>query len=229
LAEELVAHNAALLASDDDLILVFFATPGPVGYYGGLPGGLGDGPPTLGMHTFPLPFWRYQRLFRKGASLVIPAVRHVAAASVDPRIKQRSRLHWWLADREAQESEPGSIALLLNLAGQVTETAGANFLLVRAGTVVSPPAETILGGISLMAVKELCADLGIAFEERPISAADCHTADEALLASTPYCLAGVRQIDGHPIPWPGTLWQRLLAAWNGRAGHDIAGQILRHR
>src|SRR5262245_51445788 len=55
IAEELVAHNAALLPPEGDLALVIFATPGSIGYYLGEPGGPGDRPATLGMHTFPLP------------------------------------------------------------------------------------------------------------------------------------------------------------------------------
>src|SRR5690242_7139748 len=51
-AEHLVSHNARLLPPGQDLALVLFATPGPIGYYLGEPGGPGDGPPTLGMHTF---------------------------------------------------------------------------------------------------------------------------------------------------------------------------------
>src|SRR5947209_9117038 len=46
LAEELVAHNARLLKPEKDLALVVFATPGTIGYYAGLDGGPGDGPPT---------------------------------------------------------------------------------------------------------------------------------------------------------------------------------------
>src|SRR5437899_683127 len=40
-AERLIAHNAALLSPEDDLALVLFATPGPIGYYLGEPGGPG--------------------------------------------------------------------------------------------------------------------------------------------------------------------------------------------
>src|SRR5207245_2752073 len=81
LAHQLLAQNASLISPDDDLALVFFATPGPVGYYLGEPGGPGDGPPTLGLHTFPLPFARYRPLFQSGARLVIPPTRHVPPSS----------------------------------------------------------------------------------------------------------------------------------------------------
>lgn len=103
-AHELIAHNA----QGQELALVLFATAGPVGYYLGQPGGAGDGPPTFGMHTFPLPLARYRGLIEHGASLVVPSVRQVPAECVDPRVKQRSRLHWWLADQDVRQIQPGT-------------------------------------------------------------------------------------------------------------------------
>jgi branched-chain amino acid aminotransferase len=222
----LVAHNAGLIAPDADLAVVLFATPGPVGYYLGEEGGPGDGTPTVGAHTFPLPFRRYERLFREGARLAIPAVRHVPRECINPNVKQRSRLHWWLAEQEVRRNRPGASALLCDLDGFVTETAGANFLIVRDGVMLSPPGEAILPGISLLTVRELCAELGIAFAERRLTPEECRSAEEAMLTSTPYCLAGVRGIDGKELPWPGPVFQRLLKAWGERVGRDIAGQIL---
>jgi branched-subunit amino acid aminotransferase/4-amino-4-deoxychorismate lyase len=229
LADELLAHNAGLIAPDDDLAVVFFATPGPIGYYLGEPGGPGDGPPTLGIHSFPLPFARYQPLFTAGARLVVPGIRPVPAESVDPRIKQRSRLHWWLADREARQESPGASALLSDGEGRLTETAAANFLLVQGGTVLSPPRSSILGGISLRIVEELCAELGIPFVERPLILDDALAADEALLTSTPYCLAGVSALEGHPFCWPGPIFTKLLSTWSERVQVRIDQQILARR
>ena len=225
IAEELVAQNAQGMDAGQELALVIFATPGPIGYYGGLPGGPGEGPPTLGLHTFPLPFARYARLFREGARLIIPATRHVPALCVDPRIKMRSRLFWWLAEQEAHQADPLASALLLDLNGHVTETAAANFLIVKNGRVISPPRASILEGVSLRVAEELCGKLHIGFEERPLTTYDCLTADEALLASTPYCLAGVSRINGAPLTWPGPILQRLLAAWGEAVGLDIRKQI----
>ncbi len=225
IAEELVSHNADLLTPEQDLALVMLATPGPVGFYAGEQGGPGDGPPTLLLHTFPLPFERYVRLFTEGARLVIPHTRQVPAASVDPRIKQRSRLHWWLAERQAHALDPLASALLLDLDGFVTETAAANFVIVKDGVVLSPPHEHVLGGISLRVVQELCADLGLPFVEKPLRLDQCQAADEAILTNTSYCLAGVRRLDGKELPWPGPVWQRLLQAWSARVGVDIQAQF----
>jgi branched-subunit amino acid aminotransferase/4-amino-4-deoxychorismate lyase len=157
-AEELAAHNAGLLQPEQDLALVLLATPGPIGYYAGLPGGAGDAPPTFAMHTFPLPLARYRRQFEQGASLVVPATRHVPAACVDPRLKQRSRLHWWLAEQEARLADPVASALLLDLDGHVTETAAANFLIVRGGRVLTPPRHSVLEGVSLGVVGSCAAN-----------------------------------------------------------------------
>lgn len=225
-AEELAAKNGALLPAGQELLLVMFATPGTLAHYLGQPGGLGLATPTVGLHTYPLPVSRYARFFRDGAQLVIPLTRHVPRRTIDPRIKHRSRLHWWLAEQEAQQTTPGAVALLLEAAGRVTETALANFLIVRQGTVLSPPRTSILRGISLQVVEELCFELRIPFREQPLSVADCLTADEAMLCGTAFCLAGVRSIDGQTLPWPGPVFERLLAAWSRQAGQDIRAPFL---
>jgi branched-chain amino acid aminotransferase len=222
----LAGHNADLLEAGQELALVVFATPGPVGYYLGAPGGVGDQPATFGMHTFPLPFARYRSLLEKGATLVIPTIRHVPSACVERRVKQRSRMHWWLAEVEARRLHPGAQAILLDEAGHLTETAGANILLVKDGVLLSPPRASILEGISLGVVQELAARLGIALRFEPLTPYDAMTADEALLTSTAYCLVGVRAFQQATLPYPGPMTQRLLQAWNAEVGLDIQGQIV---
>src|SRR5262249_46795928 len=150
--------------------------------------------------------------------LVIPSVPHVPAACVDPRVKQRSRLSWWIAEQEARRADAGASALLLDADGFVTETAAANLLLVRGGAVFSPPCDSILNGISLQVVEEMCRDLGIPFVENRLTVDDCRAADEAMLTGTSFCLAGVRGIvvarsgdraTTTSLPGPGPLRRRL--------------------
>ncbi len=221
-AEELIAHNASVIGATADLALVLFATPGPVGFYLGQAITPGD-QPTFGMHTFPLPFARYRPWLEQGIALATPSGR--AASNVDPHIKQRSRMHWWLAEQEVHRTHPGAQALLLDQAGNVTETAAANFLLVKNGVVVSPPRERILDGVSLRVVAELCARFGIPMENRELSLDACYAADEAMLTCTSYCIAGVRSLNGRAIPWPGAMLGRLVEAWNAEVGVDIRQQI----
>src|SRR5205085_190787 len=138
---------------------------------------------------------------------------HVPAACIDPRVKHRSRLHWWRALHEVRHREPGAWALLQGLDGHVTETAAANFLIVRAGHVFTPPRSAVLDGISLRITEQLCGDLGIPFAERLLTVADCQTADEALLTGSAFCLAGVSRLNGAELPWPGPVTEALAAAW----------------
>ncbi len=219
-AVELVGLNAELLDANDDLALVLFATPGPIGYYLGQ--AISGAQPTFGMHTFPLPFARYRPWIEHGVALATPSVRAMPTDCVDPHIKQRSRMHWWLAQNQVPAEAQ---ALLLDLDGNVTETASANFLLVRDGTIISPPRATILEGISLGVVRELSAKLGIPMTYRPISLEECYAANEALLTCTSYCIAGVRRINDREIPFPGPMLRRLLDAWNAEAGLDFHRQI----
>ncbi len=226
LAEELTAKNTASLRTQDDLVLVIFATPGPSVHHAGTQISEAQNAPTFGMHTFPLPCKRYASLFQHGAHLLVPSARLPTNSFVDTRIKHRSRLHWWIASQEAQQIEKGAWALLLDSNGCVSETAAANFLIVRGGTVISPPRTSILEGISLLTTEEICQELGIPFQEQPLTLKDCLEADEALLTGTSFCIVGVSQLNGSPIPWPGKVFEKLLELWNQRVGLDIRAQIL---
>ena len=142
-------------------------------------------------------------------------------------MKYRSRMHYYLADKEAQLVDPDATALLLDLAGNVTETSGSNFLIVERGAIVSPTLVNTLPGISRATVIELAAKLRIPFVERDIQVHSVMNADEAFTASTPYCLLPVTKINGVAIGdgRPGPIWRKLLAAWSELVGVNIERQI----
>src|SRR5689334_2244805 len=179
---ELIEENMKLVPHGGDLGVVYFITPGENLIYAGSAGGSGGGRATFCIHSFPLPFALFRKLFEEGARLVIPSTRHVPPQCLDAKVKHRSRLHWWLAEREAKLADSGAIPLLLDLDGNVTETAGANFLLVRDGAVCSPTPRNILCGVSRSIVMEMCAKLRIPFLERDLQVHDAVTCDEAFLA-----------------------------------------------
>ncbi len=224
MAEELIAHNAKLLPGCGELQVVLFATPGPLGFY------LGEthhGPPTLGMVTYPLPFGRYRKYFTEGVTLAF--LENGASGSLlSPTVKHRSRMLWHVADHTARRltGNPLALGMPLGPGEALTETSVANFLAVIDGTVVSPPPETVLAGISLQVVRELCDSLGLPFQDRPLDIKTLRQASEAMLCGTAFCLAGVN--DGNLGQWPGPVFQKLLAAWSDRVGVDIASQFLSH-
>ena len=225
IAQELVNRNASLLKQGHELALILIATPGAVPFYSGDPQATVE--PTLAMHTAPLDMQRIAALFKTGIQLATPQIRAMPKECIDPRIKHRSRLHWRLAQLEVSRSHTGAQALLLDQDGFVTETAAANFLLVHNDTVLSPPLDSVLNGISLGIVRQLCQELGIAFHERPLTLLDCAQAQEAFLTNTSFCLAGVRRINANDVPWPGPIFERILSAWSEKVGIDIRAQFLR--
>lgn len=228
LSQELIAHNAPLLDEGDELGLVHFVTAGEYATYAGVSGRPARRTPTVCAHTFPLPFELWAHTMQTGTHLVTPSIRQVPAQCWDPQMKCRSRMHYYLADQEARLVDPQASALLLDLDGHVTETAAANFLLVERGTLVSPPAGKTLPGISRATVVALAGKLGIPFVERDVQVFSALNADEAFIASTPYCLMPVIRINGVPIGdgQPGPVFQRLIAAWSREVGLDIAQQIV---
>jgi branched-chain amino acid aminotransferase len=217
-----VEHNAKLIESHSDLGLVLFATPGPLGRYFGQ---AFDGPPTFGMHTFPLQFARYRHLFAEGARLVIPRTKHVPDGSISRWAKHRSRMHWWIATRETADTDPLAEPLLLDATGFVTETSSANVVAVVDGGLVTPP--DCLPGISLQVIRELAKGQGLLWCERSLTVDQCLIADELFLTSTTFGIAGVSRFVNKPIPWPGPTFHRLLGAYSQLVGLDIAQQIMK--
>jgi branched-chain amino acid aminotransferase len=225
---QIVKHNAGMLRPEEDLAIVLFITPGEHPLYAGAAASRVHLEPTFCIHTFPLVFSLWAHLFREGAHVVIPSTRHVPPQCVDPKIKNRSRLHWWLADQEAHLVDPKAITLLLDLDGNITETAGSNFAIVKDGTFITPSRRNILRGVSLRNAMELSEQLGVRVEERDMQIHDVVNADEALLLTTPYAVAPVTRINGLPIGdgKPGPHFRCLADAWSQQVGLDIVGQIV---
>jgi branched-subunit amino acid aminotransferase/4-amino-4-deoxychorismate lyase len=226
-SRELLAENAKLIGAQDELGLIHFVTAGEFPVYAGSAAAGGPMTPTVCAHTFPLPFSLWAKKMQLGAHVVTPSIRHVPPQCYDPKMKYRSRMHYFLADSEARLVDPEAAALLLDLDGNVTETSGANFLLAVQGSIVSPTLRNILPGISRQTVIELAGKLNIPFAERDIQVHDVMNADEAFLASTPFCLMPVTRINGVTIAdgKPGPIYGRLIEAWSERVRLDILAQF----
>jgi branched-subunit amino acid aminotransferase/4-amino-4-deoxychorismate lyase len=203
ISSRLVDENWAV----EDLAVIWLATPGRPATG-----------PTLIAYTQPLDANRIARVYRTGLRVVTTETR----PALDARIKHRSRLNWWIATDEARAQEPEAEPLFFDAAsGHVLETPTANIVAVFDGVITSPPTGTVLPGVSLNVVRELCHAQAIAFVERPLTVADLRVASEVLLTNTSYCVAGVSGIDGRPVPFPGPLLNRLLDAWTELVGTDV--------
>lgn len=222
-AEQVVAHNYELNDPRHELGLAIFVTPGAYASFASD----GMASPTVCLHTYRLPVERWRQTYLEGQPLVTSSFRQVPAACWPSELKCRSRMHYYLADREAERKQPGARALLLDLEGFVTETAMANIVAYRQDSgLIAPPTTGVLPGISLAMLGELALNLDIAWQETRLTVDDLLAADEVLLTSTPWCLNAVSTLDGQPIGGgkPGPIYARLLNAWGAYVGADLLKQ-----
>ena len=227
-AAELATHNYGLHASlpqfAGDLGLVIFITPGnqPSQHEGR------TSPPLVAIHTFPLAFALWAEAYRVGMSLRSVVAQQVPEACWPVQAKVRSRLHYFLADREADAAERGSRAVLCHGDGRVSETSTANIAIVKDGVISTPPSSDALRGVSLFYLRQLAESLGMLWQERSLQKKDLAKADEILLTSTPNCLLAATRYDGELVGTghPGPVQKQLLAAWSQNVGVDIAAQAV---
>ena len=224
-AAEVVAArswNALCLPTGGDLGLIVLATPGDLpAQHGGR-----RGTPRVVVHAFPLAFAMWAAAYGSGVSIRCVSVEQIPDACWPLALKCRSRMHYHLADREADTAERGSRAVLCHADGRVSETSTANIAIVRHAAILSPPPADALRGVSLHSLRQLAEGAGIAWQETSLREDDLATADEILLTSTPNCLLPATRFNGRPVGVgrPGPVFQTLLARWSESVGLDIAAQ-----
>jgi branched-chain amino acid aminotransferase len=222
--QQVVHHNYAQIDPLDDLGVCVFVTPGAY------PGYSTHDPDhtTVCIHTYRLPFHRWHQKYREGVTLATVSTRQVPTDCWPAALKCRSRMHYYLAAKEAQQRLPGATAMLLDHQGFAAETPTANVIAYFAESgLASPPHDKILPGISLNYVVELARQLAVPFEFRDLTPAELATADEIMLTSTPFCLLPVTRFDERRFNGPGPLARQLLQAWAQDVGVDIAAQAER--
>jgi branched-chain amino acid aminotransferase len=186
--------------------------------------------PTVIIADFPLK-WTVsgmRRLFDTGINAVIPAQRVIPASLLDPKIKNRSRLHYQMANIEVSGYEgENNWALMLDPDGYIAEGTGANFFIVTNNTIITPEGRNVLRGISSDYVFEVSNQLGLECIEKNIEPYDVYTADEAFMTGTPFCILPVTSLNNVRIGdgKTGEVVKSLLDQWSKNVNLDIAQQI----
>lgn len=129
-------------------------------------------------------------------------------------IKTVQLLYPSMAKMKARQAGKDDAWLVQN--GLVTEGTSNNAFIVRGNTLVTRHLDNdILHGITRAAVLSLCAEAGIAIEERPFSIREAQSADEAFITSATTFVLPVVEIDDAQIGAgkPGPVSQRLRAIY----------------
>lgn len=186
------------------------------------------GAATVMIFTQPMDLRSWANFYREGCHAVTPMSRMVPSQSLDPRIKNRSRLPYTLAEMEVKLVDPLAQSVILDLDGHVAENKGGNIFAFSNGVLKTPTTVNCLAGVSRATALELAQKLGIPTQETVLLPYDLATADEVFFTSTPYCIMPATKFNGLPVGdgKVGPVTRRLLEAWSELVGVDIVQQAL---
>lgn len=225
---ETIKVNEKEFQADDEHRIMIDVTRGLLSIYQGVVGthkGL-----NIIIADFPLR-WTVRgmgELFDKGINAVIPSQRAIPASLIDPKVKNRSRIHYLMANMQVSNYEGNrNWALLLDTDNYIAEGTGDNFFIVKEGILLTPEPRNILRGISRDYIFEIAKEMGIEYKECNLDVYDVVNADEAFMTGTPFCLLPVTTIDGQKIGTgrPGSMFKKLINKWGSNVNLDIIKQI----
>ena len=226
---ETIEQNEKIFDSHDEHRLMINVSRGPLGLYESVFDGKLE--PTVVIADFPLK-WTVASmapLFEEGINAMIPSQRAIPAYLMDPKIKNRSRLFYQMANIEVSQIKgKNNWALLLDPDGFITEGTGDNFFIVKNGEILTPEGRNILRGISREYIFELSEQMSIPCREANLEAYDVYDADEAFMTGTPFCILPTVSLQGIKIGdgKMGPITSALISQWSKNVGLDIKQQIL---
>ena len=226
---ETARQNEPAFEKDDEHRLMIDVSRGVLGIYEDIDG-IHNGPNII-VADFPLK-WTVKgmsKLYKSGINNVVTSQRVIPSHLMDPKIKNRSRLFYLMANIEASLFKgENNWALMLDPDGFIAEGSGDNFFIIKDGVLISPEGRNMLRGITRQYImEELAPRLNIPVKEKNIELFDAYEADEAFICATPFCMIPVTSINSVKIGngKPGELFKSLIKEWSRMVGIDIIKQV----
>tara|TARA_Y100000741_G_C18256763_1_gene559254 strand:- start:1336 stop:2316 length:981 start_codon:yes stop_codon:yes gene_type:complete len=221
--------NEPAFKKDDEHRLMIDISRGVLGIYEDIKG-IHTGPNII-VADFPLK-WTVKgmsKLYKNGINNVVTSQRVIPSHLMDPKIKNRSRLFYLMANIEASLFKgDNNWALMLDPDGFIAEGSGDNFFIIKNGELISPEGRNMLRGITREYImKELAPQLDMPVKEKNIELFDAYEADEAFICATPFCMIPVTSINSVQIGdgKPGKYYKSLIKKWSTNVGLDIINQV----
>jgi branched-chain amino acid aminotransferase len=219
--------NGPAFDPHDEHRIMIDVSRGPLSMYGMVFGGRLE--PTVIIADFPVK-WTVASLahfYDDGVHLVTPAQRMIPSDLLDAKVKNRSRLHYMVANLQVSlVNDPNAMALLLDPDGFIAEGTGSNFFIVQGGVLYTPEGRNLLRGTRRKYILDLARRLGIDAYEKNLELYDAIHADEGFLTSTAFSMLPATHINGLDVGdgKPGPMFKRLMDAWSEDVGLDIIAQ-----
>jgi branched-chain amino acid aminotransferase len=170
--------------------------------------------------------------YETGANAVIPSQRQIPSRLLENKVKNRSRFHYQMANIQVSSFGKDAMPLLLDEDGFITESTGANFLMIKDGKLIAPELRNMLRGSSMMYILEVLApQIGLEVVHKNFEPYDVMNCDEAMFTGTFVNLLPCNRLNGiylnadikeNPI---GPVTQRICDAWSKNVGINFIGQI----
>ncbi len=223
--------NENFLEPTDEHRLMINVSRGPLGIYSPIFDNKIE--PTVVVADFPLKWTvaNMSNLYDEGVNAVLVNQRAIPSHLMDPKIKNRSRVFYQMANIEASMFRgKNNWALMMDTDGFIAEGSGDNFFIIKDGIVITPEGRNCLVGISRNYVFEVCKELGIECIEKNIEPYDVYTADEAFMTGTPFCILPVFRFNDTEIGNGkfGEITKKIIDKWSKNVGVDIIDQIKKY-
>jgi branched-chain amino acid aminotransferase len=149
--------------------------------------------------AFAIPFvWLMQEDVRKrGVHLIVASVPRIPESSVNQRAKN---FNWGDLNQGLFEAHDRGAdnCMLLTSDGFVTEGPGFNVFVVSNGRLATPD-RNILEGITRLSMLDLCVEMMLECEVRPVSSEELRDADEVFITTSAGGVIAVTRVDGRII------------------------------
>lgn len=225
---ETIKRNEPFFGSTDEHRLMINVSRGPLAIYGDIFDGKIE--PTIIIADFPLK-WTVRgmdKLFETGINAIITKQQVIPENLMDPKIKNRSRLFYMMANIEVSKHKGNNNwALMLDPDNFIAEGSGANFFMVKDNVLYTPEPRNILVGISRSHILDMAKDLGIECKEKNLTVDDVMKADEAFFTGTPFAMLPITSINDKTVNngKKGHIFSKLISKWSKIVGIDIPKQI----
>ncbi|UCD55489.1 MAG: branched-chain-amino-acid transaminase [Candidatus Omnitrophota bacterium] len=155
-----------------------------------------------------------KKFYEKGLHIVSVKTRKNYKGAIDPNIKSLNYLNNILAKIEAiKKASPE--AIMLTHDDYVAECTSDNIFIVKGNTLLTPPRDISLKGITQNAVIDIARKSKIRFKEKNMKLNEIYKADECFLTGTAAEIVPVTRVDSHVIGAgkPGPVTCELMAAF----------------
>ena len=158
----------------------------------------------------------------RGLSMHVSAIQRVPKETVDTKIKHYHWLDFQMALMEGYDRGADTCAVV-DRCGNIAEGPGFNIFAVKDGTVVTPPEDVCLDGMTRDTVFKLAAETNLDIRKQPLSPDSMRSADEVFISTTGGGVIAITKVDGRAVgsgqPGPVTrrlddlYWSKRHAGW----------------